>query len=63
MDFSVWSLYTILVISWEVGFIERIPVLFYRTRQLEKRMDRQSDNLNDRFNVSVDLMQHLSNRL
>ena len=52
-----------IVIFWGVGFIERIPVLFYRTRQLEKWMDKQSDNLNDRFNTSIYLMRNLSNRL
>ena len=47
-----------IVIFWGVGFIERIPVLFYRTRQLEKRLDKQSEDLSNRFDASIYLMQN-----
>lgn len=43
MDFGTWSpSHTILIIVVVVGFIGQIAVLFYRTAQLEKRMDRQN---------------------
>ena len=46
MDFSTWSpSHTIFVIFVVVGFIGQIAVNFYRTGQLEKRMDRMGDEL------------------
>lgn len=45
MDFGTWSpSHTILMIVVVVGFIGQIAVLFYRTAQLEKRMDKQNDD-------------------
>lgn len=45
MDFGTWSpSHTILIIVVVVGFIGQIAVLFYRTAQLEKRMDKQNDD-------------------
>ena len=41
-----------------VGFIGQIAVLFYRTRQLEKRLDKQSDGFNNRFNASIYLIRN-----
>ena len=44
MDFSTWSpSHTILMLVVVVGFIGQIAVLFYRTAQLEKRMDKQNN--------------------
>lgn len=45
MDFGTWSpSHTILIIVVVVGFIGQIAVLFYRTAQLEKRLDKQNDD-------------------
>lgn len=45
MDFGRWSpSHTILMIVVVVGFVGQIAVLFYRTAQLEKRMDKQNDD-------------------
>ena len=46
MDFSTWSpSHTILMLLVVVGFIGQIAVLFYRTAQLEKRMDKQNNEI------------------
>ena len=40
MDFSAWSQsHTIIAIFAAVGFIGQVAVLFYRTAQLEKRIE------------------------
>ena len=41
MDFGTWSpSHTILVIVVVVGFVGQVAVLFYRTGQTEKRVDK-----------------------
>ena len=46
MDFGTWSpSHTILVLVIVVAFVGQVAVLFYRTAQLEKRMDKQNNEL------------------
>ena len=46
MDFSAWSpSHTIFVLFIVVGFVVQIAVSLYRVGQLEKRMDRQGEEL------------------
>lgn len=44
MDFSTWSpSHTIIAIFAVVGFIGQVAVLFYRTGQLEKQVEKQTE--------------------
>ena len=46
MDFSTWlSSDTALVIYIFFGFMGQVAILFYCTRQLEKQIDNQEDNI------------------
>ncbi len=50
MDFSAWSpshtiLVVVMVVVTMVGFIGQVAVLFYRTRQLEKRQDKTDNRI------------------
>ncbi|MDE0184539.1 MAG: hypothetical protein OXP71_03660 [Candidatus Poribacteria bacterium] len=46
MDFGTWSpSHTMLVLVIVVAFLGQVAVLFYRTAQLEKRMDKQYNEL------------------
>lgn len=46
MDIGTWSpSHTILLLVIVVCFVGQIAVLFYRMAQLEKRMDKQTDEL------------------
>ena len=57
MDFGTWSpSHTILVLVVVVAFVGQIAVLFYRTGQLEKRMDKQNNELRRQG-------EHLENRI
>ena len=62
MDFATWSpSYTSIAIFVAVMFFAQIVVLLYRTERLEKRLSKQSDDLQklhnqleDRINRGVD---------
>ena len=46
MDFSAWSpSHTIIAIFAAVGFVGQIAVLFYRTGLLERRIEKQGEDL------------------
>ena len=51
MDFSAWSSSdTTLVIFIVLGFVGQVVILFYRTGQLERRIDTQENHINICFN-------------
>ena len=53
MDFSTWSpSQTIFALLIAVSFIGQVAILFYRTGQLEKRIDTQ-DDIFDRLEAHV----------
>ena len=46
MDFSAWSpSHTILALFVVIGFIGQVAVLFYRTGQTEKRIDKLEETI------------------
>ncbi len=68
MDFSAWSpshtiLVVVMVAVTVVGFIGQVAVLFHRTRQLEKRQDKQSEDLHRQGEMFIHALERLENRI
>ena len=68
MDFSAWSpshtiLVVVMVFITAVGFIGQVAVLFHRTRQLEKRQDKQGENLHRQGETFIHTLERLENRI
>ena len=63
MDFGSWSLsHTILVIVVVVGFVGQVAVLFYRTGQTEKRMDKLAADLHHQGETFIHAIERLEER-
>ena len=68
MDFSAWSpshtiLVVVMVAVTVVGFIGQVAVLFHRTRQLEKRQDKQGEDLHRQGEMFIHALERLENRI
>ena len=68
MDFSAWSpshtlLVVVMVFVTAVGFIGQVAVLFHRTRQLEKRQDKQGEDLHRQGETFIHALERLENRI
>ena len=64
MDFSAWSpSHTIIAIFAAVGFIGQVAVLFYRTAQLEKRIEKQGEDLRQQGETYFHAIERLENRM
>ena len=68
MDFSAWSpshtiLVVVMVAVTAVGFIGQVAVLFHRTRQLEKRPDKQGEDLHRQGEMFLHALERLENRI
>ena len=64
MDFSAWSQsHTIIAIFAAVGFIGQVAVLFYRTAQLEKRIEKQREDLRQQGETFFHAIERLEHRM
>ena len=68
MDFSAWSpshtiLVVVMVAVTVVGFIGQVAILFHRTRQLEKRQDKQGEDLHRQGEMFIHALERLENRI
>ena len=68
MDSSAWSpshtiLVVVMVAVTAVGFIGQVAVLFHRTRQLEKRQDKQGEDLHRQGEMFLHALERLENRI
>ena len=68
MDFSAWSpshtiLVVVMVVVTAIGFIGQVVVLFHRTRQLEKRQDKQGEDLHRQGETFIHALERLENRI
>ena len=63
MDFGTWSpSHTILVIVVVVGFVGQVAVLFYRTGQTEKRVDKLAADLHQQGETFIHAIERLEER-
>ena len=64
MDFGTWSpSHTILVIVVVVGFVGQVAVLFYRTGQIEKRIDKLAADLHQQGETFIHAIERLEDRM
>ena len=64
MDFGSWSpSHTILALFIIIGFVVQVAVLFYLTRQLEKRQDKQSEDLHQQGETFLHALERLEDRM
>ena len=63
MDFGTWSpSHTILVIVVVVGFVGQVVVLFYRTGQTEKRVDKLAADIRQQREDFIHAIERLEER-
>ena len=64
MDFSTWSpSHTIIAIFAAAGFIGQIAALFYRTGQLEKRIEKQGEDIRQQGETFFHALERLEDRV
>ena len=63
MDFSWSASHTILVLFIIAGFIGQVAVLFYRTRQLEKRQDKTDETIKQQGETFFHALERLEDRI
>lgn len=63
MDFSWSASHTILVLFIIAGFIGQVAVLFYRTGQLEKRLDKTDETIKEQGETFFHALERLEDRI
>lgn len=63
MDFSWSASHTILVLFIIAGFIGQVAVLFYRTKQIEKRQDKTDETIKEQGETFFHALERLEDRI